>query len=101
MDIDKIVTELIESRIDAALKDRLTKEMEIYGDGSEKNLREFITRLFNEVMKEKEAEIKAKIKKVVDDIVLQGDITNTFSISINFNEPAYALQERLRRMEGE
>jgi len=94
MDLDKIVTDLVEVRLEQELRKRLTEAIEGYSH--EAAIKEVVAKAINEALAERSDEIKAKIHKAIDEVVLQGDITNSFSVGVKFNTSWYELERLVK-----
>jgi len=97
MDIDKIVTDLLDKRLKDCLASKVSESVERNG---EQLLATFINDTTKKIIIEMEPEIKAAIKKAVEMTILSGQITPGLNWNINFNLPSWELKKQLERAEG-
>ena len=96
MDIEKIVTDLVEKRIDEFLAQSVANVME-YRDRVE-GLREFIQNIIMQAAREMEPQIKEGIKESISSMVLSGTRCPEIRFSLDMSPSSWQIEERLREI---
>ena len=101
MDMDKIITDLVNARFRENLGIAISAE--INGDMNQGSvlsykLKEHINGIMDEILEERKDEIKAILRKAVDEAVIKSDPILSFDYKLQMNMPRYKIEEILRRV---
>jgi len=92
MDIDKIVTDLVEKRLQDRLAMAVADHFHSEGDAA---LSQFIQQIIPGCLIERESEIKAAVKLAIDKAVFTSIIVPRFGYEVHFNMSVWELEKQL------
>ena len=99
MDMDKIITDLVEKRFEQALCDAVSKKFaDRHGydpDSLHCKISNRIHEIMDKVVKEREPQIRALLVKAVDEMVIAAAPIAHFGTEIKFNTPSHELKNLL------
>jgi hypothetical protein len=94
MDMDKIISDLVEKRLIDYLGRAVGEEFERYGNTA---LREVINEVTKEILVEKRENIKKILKDTIDKTFSDDFVKTQIRMDLAFNVPTYEIEHEIKR----